>query len=31
MSKGFQKHIVKGIIEDDLPYSLGESRHVEAI
>jgi hypothetical protein len=23
-SKGFWEHLVKGIIEDDLPYSLGE-------
>ena len=23
-SKGFREHLVKGIIEDDLPYSLGE-------
>ena len=30
-SKGLQECLVKGIIEDDLPYSLGESRHVEAI
>ena len=22
--KGFREHLVKGIIEDDLPYSLGE-------
>jgi hypothetical protein len=24
MSKGFWEYLVKGIIEDDLPYSLGE-------
>jgi hypothetical protein len=24
-SKGFQEHLVKGIIENDLPYSLGEN------
>jgi len=24
MSKGFQEHLVKGIIKDDLPYLLGE-------
>ena len=23
-SKGFWEHLVKGIVEDDLPYSLGE-------
>ena len=23
-SKGFREHLVKGLIEDDLPYSLGE-------
>ena len=23
-SKGFREHLVKGIVEDDLPYSLGE-------
>jgi len=23
-SKGFREHLVKGIIEDDLPYSFGE-------
>ena len=23
-SKGFQEHLVKGIIEDDLPYSLSK-------
>jgi len=29
--KGFREHMVKGIVEDDLPYSLGEKRGMKLL
>jgi hypothetical protein len=29
--KGFHEHMVKGIVEDDLPYSLGEKRGMKLL